>query len=155
MRGVLIGSLSILFSFEISASQFRASSGGPSTGRASCSCGTCPFIRQARPSVDVDRSYHVSMAYPATVRTDIGSVLCFVSGTTGRTLRRVSSQRGTSFRCPFLTAPPRTVLATFIAHGSPASHIHELDMCCLFGYSFIKPSLDLVRLIGRPYVISW
>src|SRR5258708_5912194 len=85
MRGVLIGSYSILSSFEISASQSRPSSGGPSTGGASCSCGTCPFIRQASPSADVDRSYHVSMAYPATVRTDIGSVLCFVSGTTGRT----------------------------------------------------------------------
>jgi len=43
--GVLIGSPAVAFAFRIIASQFRAFSGRPSVGRASCSNGTYPFIR--------------------------------------------------------------------------------------------------------------
>src|SRR5437660_1426676 len=90
MRGVLISSPSITFVFGITASQFGASSGGPSTGRASCSCGTSPLIREASPATDIDRSYPISMTPPSAFSTDIASVLRLVSGTTGRTfLRRI------------------------------------------------------------------
>jgi len=43
--GVLIGSPAVAFAFGIIASQFRAFSGRPSVGRASCSNGTYPFTR--------------------------------------------------------------------------------------------------------------
>src|SRR6266566_3880884 len=51
-RRVLIGSLSVAFSFEINASQLGASSGSPSTGRASCSCGTCTVTIQTSPTAE-------------------------------------------------------------------------------------------------------
>ena len=50
--GVLIGSLAVAFAFEINASQFRATSGGPSTVRAFCYRGTCTVTIQASPSAD-------------------------------------------------------------------------------------------------------
>ncbi len=84
-RGILIRSSSIVFTFGINASQFGASSGSPSTGRASCSCGTCPLIRQASPTADIDRSYLVSMSHPSTISTHIGAILRGVSCPTGRT----------------------------------------------------------------------
>src|SRR2546425_7406605 len=51
-RGVLIGSLSVAFAFEINTSQLRAGSGGPSLGRASRSQGTCTLTIQASPSTE-------------------------------------------------------------------------------------------------------
>src|SRR5712691_11500556 len=77
-RGVLIRSLSIRFRFEIIASQFGTSSGGASTGRASCSCGTCPLIRQASPAADVDCSHFVAVSHPSAVSTHIRAIMCLV-----------------------------------------------------------------------------
>ncbi len=51
-EGVLIGSLAVAFAFEINASQLGAESGSPSTGRASCSRGTCTITMQASPSTE-------------------------------------------------------------------------------------------------------
>src|SRR3989442_4698634 len=51
----------------------------PSTGRASCSCGTCPLIRQASPAADIDRSHTIAVSSPSTLSTHIGAVVCLVS----------------------------------------------------------------------------
>lgn len=75
------------FQFQgTNASQFRSVSGGPSTGRALCSCGTSPFIREASPAADVDGSDTITMSMPATFSTEIGSILCLSACATGRTL---------------------------------------------------------------------
>src|SRR6266487_3353952 len=66
----------------------RAFSGRPSTGRASCSCGTSPLIREASPATDIDSSNSITMSHPSTVCTDVGAVLCFVSGTASRAFLR-------------------------------------------------------------------
>src|SRR5450755_2885153 len=66
----------------------RAFSGHPSTGRASCSCGTSPVTRKASPSADIDRSDRVSMSPPSALRTDIRPVLRAISGAACRAILR-------------------------------------------------------------------
>src|SRR5450755_2206101 len=66
----------------------RAFSGHPSTGRASCSCGTSPVTRKASPSADIDRSYRVSISPPSALSTDIGPILCGVSEAARRAVLR-------------------------------------------------------------------
>ncbi len=63
-----------------------AVSDSPSTGRASCSCGTCPVTRQASPTANIDCTHGISMPHPSTIRTHIGSILCLIACATGRTL---------------------------------------------------------------------
>src|SRR3989442_2853083 len=76
-----------LNSFQLRDHHFTgwAVSGGPSVGRASCSNGTSPLIREASPAADVDRSYLIPMSHPSALCTDVGSVLDFVSCATSRT----------------------------------------------------------------------
>src|SRR5450755_435575 len=65
-----------------------AFSGHPSTGRASCSCGTSPCTRKASPPTDIDRPYCVSMSLPSALRTHIGSILRGISGAACRAVLR-------------------------------------------------------------------
>jgi hypothetical protein len=64
----------------------RALSGHPSTGRASCSRGTSPLIREASPSANIDSTNHVSMSHPAAIKANVGSVLRLVTCSTSRTV---------------------------------------------------------------------
>src|SRR5450755_1986925 len=66
----------------------RAFSGHPSTGRASCSCGTSPVTRKASPAADIDRPDRVSMSPPSALSTGIGPVLRGISGATCRAVLR-------------------------------------------------------------------
>src|SRR5450755_1840490 len=75
--GVLIGSLSLPFGFEINASQFGRSQDTHPQAEPHA-----PVTRKASPAADIDRPDRVSMSPPSALRTDIRPVLCGISGAT-------------------------------------------------------------------------
>lgn len=76
------------FLFQDQRFTVRGVSGTPSTGRASCSCGTSPLIREASPSANIHGPHYVSMPHPSTVKAHIGSILRLVACSTGWALLR-------------------------------------------------------------------
>src|SRR5215467_5119933 len=93
MWEVLIGSPSIAFAFGISASQFGAEAPGPSqaarppsepSGYGGTGTMTMPASPRGRgAATDVDGSYSVPVARPATLRTHIVAVICRVEAEAG------------------------------------------------------------------------
>ncbi len=84
--GVLIGSLSVAFAFEINASQLGAVSGHPSTGRASRSRGTCTMTIQASPSTEEVNAPRLLPGVCAEMRISNELDVSFVLGQHGRVL---------------------------------------------------------------------
>src|SRR5712692_3223620 len=156
--GVLIGSPAVAFAFGIIASQFRAVSGRPSVGRASCSNGTSPFTREASPTADVDGSYHIPMPYPSAFCTDIGTISCFVSGATSRTflggIGRVyllyldaKPFRFIGDECGQLGEAPTIFHAVVFAGGCPTTCACRALAYTLQGFNLDGPHALLVGMI--------
>jgi len=128
--GVLIGSPSVLFSFRVQTlHSSRAFSERSSTGRASCSCGTSPFIREASPAADVDGSHTITVSMPCRARE---------SGACPQ--RRHALQVGV-WHTQLMRATSFDQLCDIRRHGRGISLNEQMDMIRLDGQFDNRPSV--------------